>query len=423
MGARRVLIVAGEASSDARGAGLVRALRARGVEAEFFGVGGPALAAEGVTLLARYDRLAVVGLFEALAVVPRALRLLGELKAEIRRRPPDLFLPVDSPEINLRLARVAAERGVPVVYFVAPQVWAWRPGRVRQIARYVRELLVLFPFEVEWFRSRGVCVTYVGHPLADAAAERLARAAAGSAAPQVPPGGAGPRWRGPTAPGGPCEILLLPGSRPGEVRRHVPVMAAAADRLRRLGVSAACAAADAASGAAPGAGGAGPAAGSSGALELRLRLRMADALDERDYQPWAGDAGIALCRDDLLGLAGAADLVVAASGTASLEASLMEAPTIVIYRVSPMTWWLARRLVRVPHVAMANLAAGRAILPELLQEDCTPERLAAEMAALLGDVPRRAAIGAALAGVRRAFGPPGAYERAAERVAAHLGTR
>ncbi len=378
MGSPRVLIVAGEASSDAHGAGLVQALRARGLAAEFFGVGGPALASAGVSLTARYDRFAVVGLLEAVAVVPRALKLLGDLKAQIRSRPPDLFIPIDSPEINLRLARAAAARGVPVVYFIAPQLWAWRAGRVRQIARDVRELLVLFPFEVEWFRERGVTVTYVGHPLVDAAAARLGQ---GEARPETPATG-------------PFEILLLPGSRPGEVARHLPVMAGAVKRLReRTPVS------------------------------LRLRLRMADALAESSYEPWTGAAGIELSRASLFDLARAADLVVAASGTASFEASLMEAPTIVVYRVNPLTWGLARRLVRVPHVAMANLAAGRAILPELLQGECTPDRLAAEMAGLLADPARRASIRAALAGLRGAFGPPGAYERAAARVAGHLEAR
>jgi lipid-A-disaccharide synthase len=378
MGEKSVLIVAGEASSDAHGAGLVRALRARGVAARFYGVGGPALEAAGVELVARYDQLAVVGLFEALAVLPRALRLMNELKRSIRRNPPDLFLPVDSPEINLRLARTAAECGVPVVYFVAPQVWAWRAGRVRQIRRNVRELLVLFPFEIAWFSARDVAATYVGHPLVEAAGARLDASAA-------PPK---------RAHEGAQQVLLLPGSRPGEVRHHLPVMAAAVASLR--------------------------AAGASG---LKCRLRMADALAERDYQPWAQQADIVLCRDPIFDLARDADLVVAASGTASFEASLMEAPTIVVYRVSAMTWWLARRLVRVPHVAMTNLAAGEAILPELLQDDLTAPRLAQEMASLLADPDRRAAMRAALARVRGTFGPPGAYERAAERVAAHLDAR
>ncbi len=405
MGERRVLIVAGEASSDAHGAGLVRALRARGIAARFYGVGGPALAAEGVRLLARYDELAVVGLFEALAVLPRALRLMNELKRSIRRDPPDLFLPVDSPEINLRLAHAAAHRGVPVVYFVAPQVWAWRAGRVRQIRRDVRELLVLFPFELQWFADRAVRATYVGHPLVEAAAARLAddgepaavtgaALAAERAAPPEPPG---------------VEVLLLPGSRPGEVRRHWPVMAAAIAALR-----------SGARGALRGPEGLAP-VGLGG--RLRCRLRMADALIEAHYQPWARQAGVELCRAPVFDLARAADLVVAASGTASFEASLMEAPTIVVYRVSPMTWWLARRLVRVPHVAMANLAAGEAILPELLQGDLTPAHLAGAMAGLLADPARRAAMRSALGRMRGTFGPPGAYERAAQRVAAHLEAR
>jgi len=391
MGERRVLIVAGEASSDAHGAGLVRALRARGVAARFYGVGGPALEAAGVALLARYDQLAVVGLSEALAVLPRALHLMHGLKRSLRREPPDLFLPVDSPEINLRLAHVAAQRGVPVVYFVAPQVWAWRAGRVRQIRRDVRELLVLFPFEVEWFAAHDVRATYVGHPLVEAAAARLDAA------------------QGHAVGTGAAEVLLLPGSRRGEVRRHLPVMAAAVARLRSGGPTRV-----------GGPGGPGDRPQGQPPEGLNCRLRMADALSEEHYQPWARQAGIDLCRDPVFDLARAADLVVAASGTASFEASLMEAPTIVVYRVSPMTWWLARRLVRVPHAAMANLAAGKAILPELLQSDLTAARLAGEMAGLLADPDRRASMRSALARMRGTFGPPGAYERAAERAAAWL---
>lgn len=372
---RRVLIVAGEASSDAHGAGILRALQQCGLEVSFYGVGGPALEAAGMRLLARYDDLAVVGLFETIGVLPRAIRLLGRLRAEITRRPPDLFLPIDSPEINLRLTRSARRSGVPVVYFIAPQLWAWRARRVRILRDCIRELLVLFPFEEEWFERRGVPTTYVGHPMVDAAR-------AHSPAAEI--------RRRSTDREGQAVGLLLPGSRPGEVRRHLPQLASAAKLLRRR---------------VPG---------------LRWVLRMADDLDEEFYQPWAAKAAIELRRDPLFDLSAGADVAVAASGTASFEVSLMGTPTVVVYRMNRLTWWLARRMVRVPWVSMTNLAAGKPVLPELLQDACTPERIAAEVEGLIGDPVRRARMRQDLLGLREGFGKRGAYARAAERVMIRL---
>jgi lipid-A-disaccharide synthase len=374
MGRRRVLLVAGEASGDAHGAGLVRALRAGGLDADFYGVGGPAMAEAGVALRHHFRELAVVGLTEALARLPRAVALWRDLTRELRRAPPDLFVPIDAPELNLRLASAAAGRGVPVVYFVAPQLWAWRASRVRALRRSVRELLVLFPFEPDWFSARGVPTTYVGHPLIDAL-DAL----------RPDPGLPARLGLGENEPFG----LLLPGSRPGEIARHLPVLAAAAART--------------------------PA--------LRWVVRRAPEVEPAAYRRRAGDASrIALSDEPLLSLAAAARIVVAASGTASFEAALTGTPLIVVYRVSAITWALARRLVRVPWVSMANLTAGRAIVPELLQGDFTPERLAAEIAALLADPERAARMRADLASLRARFDTRGAYARAAERVRHHLET-
>lgn len=371
----RVMLVAGEASGDAHGAGMARALRAAGCDAQLFGVGGAAMAAAGVELQPGSQDLAVVGLTEVIGRLPRVLRLMRRLAAEIRRDPPDLFVPIDAPEFNLRLAAVAARRGVPVVYFVAPQVWAWRARRVGVLRRCVRELLVLFPFEPEWFAARGVRATFVGHPLID---ELEA-------------------FR--PDPGLPADLgltdgdtlgVMLPGSRPGEIARHLPIFGAAAQRLRAR------------------------------FPRLRWVVRQAPGVPDEAYEPWARDGTLALRRDAVIALASAAQIVVSASGTASFEAALTTTPLIVVYRVSPVTWALARRLVRVPWVSMANLTAGRAIVPELLQHDLTPERLAEAVADLLEDPARRQGMRAELAAVRRRFEARGAYARAAERVLAHL---
>lgn len=363
----RVLVVAGEASSDVHGAGLVAALRARGFEGDFFGVGGPALEAAGVTLMAHYDDLAVIGLIEALGAIPTALKLLRRIRRELSARPPDLFLPIDSPELNLRIACAARRESVPIVYFIAPQVWAWRSRRVRTLVATVDELLVLFPFEEPWFRARGVPVTYVGHPLATAAVNHPEPASRDERL-----------------------ILFLPGSRAGEIARHLPAMA-------------------------------------GGFMELRCRhpdlqgiVRIAPRVRREIYEPWVSRAGLALSDAPLFDLAARAKVGVAASGTASFEAALMGMPTIVVYRLKRITWLIARRLVKIPHVSMANLAAGRAILPELLQDECRAENIAREIERFLKDPALCAETSAALTEMRASFGAADAYDQAAERVLARL---
>jgi lipid-A-disaccharide synthase len=381
----RILIVAGEASSDAHGAGLLRALREQGWEGEAYGVGGPQLAAAGARLIADQRDLAVVGLFEVVGRLPRILRLLARLRTEIRARPPDLFLPVDTPEFNLRLVALAAARGVPVVYFIAPQLWAWRPGRARGLRRAVRELLVIFPFEEPWFRERRVPATYVGNPLVDAARAQRALAPrdreprdATAASPGVP------------NPAGARIGLMLPGSRPGEIRRHLPPLIDARRDLERRGEA------------------------------IRWWLRAAPGLADDFYARWIEGEGIELRREPIAQLAARCDVTVAASGTASFEAALAGTPLVVIYRVHPLTWRLARRLVRVPWVAMANLTLERAVVPELLQDACTGPRIAHEVSRLLNDEAANEGMRRDLAALDGRFGPAGAYARAASRVRAHL---
>lgn len=390
MSAPRILLVAGEASGDAHGAGLVRALRRRNPELRFYGVGGPQMADAGVELLARAEDLAVVGIFEVIGHLPRAVRIFRRLTRCLRRDPPDLFVPIDAPDFNLRLAAQAARRQVPVVYFIAPQMWAWRAKRVRSLRRVARELLVLFPFEEEWFRSRGVAVSYVGHPLVDAARARADLASTG-----CPSGDAQRRAgvarteEGARDRGGEFG-LLLPGSRRSEISRHLPIMLAAVRRLEQR------------------------------FPKLRWRLRAADGIAERFYRRWDWPASLTATREEIFDLASRSRVAVSASGTASFEVALMGTPLVVIYRVSPLTWQIAHRLVRVSWISMANLAAGEAIVPELVQSRCCPSHIAAEVSALLEDERRSQQMRAKLAALRESFGPPGAYARAADRVLAHL---
>ncbi len=370
-----ILLAAGEASGDAIGAGLVAALRARGVEARFRGVGGPAMAAAGVELLGDSRDLAVVGVFEVATQLPRILTLMQRVRSEMRRHPPDLFVPIDSPDFNFRLACTARACGIPVVYCVAPQLWAWRARRVRALRRDVHELLVLFPFEEAWFRSRGVNATYVGHPLVDAI--RSFRPDPALSARLGIPGQEG-------------FGLLLPGSRPGVVRRHMPVLRAATQRLATRF---------------PG---------------LRWLVRQAAEVPAQAYGTWVDGERVQLTKESVFELATAARVVVSASGTASFEAALTGTPLLVFYRVAALTWALAHRMVSVPWIAMANLASERSIVPELLQGDFTAQRVASEVTGLLTDNDRRARMRDDLLALRERFGPPGAFARAAERIAAAL---
>jgi len=367
MARRRILVVAGEASSDSHGAGLIARLKARGEEAEFYGIGGNAMAAEGVQLIAHSDELSVVGLFEALSILPRAISLLRRIRTSIKEDPPDLFIPIDSPDFNLRLVGNAHKQGVPVLYFVAPQVWAWRSGRVNLLKKFVAELLVLFPFEKAWFTSRGVETTYIGHPKLDAALSFSSSAV-------------------PATESHSPRILFLPGSRRGEVSRHLPILAGAVGVLKSTH----------------------PAA--------RFVLRMSDSLPESFYQSLIGSELIELSRSPMTDLCHESDLAVSVSGTASFEVALSGTPCIVVYKMNFLSWLIARQIVQIKHVSMANIAAGKVIVPELLQADCNPMRIAAELSNLIADDQKLITMRQELLALRDLFGEPGAYDRAASRV-------
>jgi lipid-A-disaccharide synthase len=359
-----MMIVAGEASADLHGARLVHALRRRWPELDCFGIGGPALRRAGTRILVEAADLAVVGITEVAAKAPALLRALVLARGELARRRPGLLVLIDFPDFNLLLARSARRLGIPVLYYVSPQVWAWRPGRIRTIARRVDHMAVILPFEAALYRRHGVPVTFVGHPLMDGAA----------------PPAAGPR-------SGPVQVGLLPGSRDREVERHLPVMIAAVERLRpcypeavwRVSVA--------------------PTVASS-----RVDAILAGHGTPGGYETVAGRTS------DLLA---ASTLVVAASGTVTLEAAIAGTPTILLYKVSPLSYRLGRRLVRVAHIGLPNLIAGAPVIPELIQDQATPEAVARHMAALLDDPQSRERMRTALARVRRRLGPPGASERLA----------
>ncbi|MBN1556739.1 MAG: lipid-A-disaccharide synthase [Lentisphaerae bacterium] len=364
------LIIAGEVSGDMRAAGLVRALKARDPETACFGIGGPRMRAAGVETLYDVDAMAVMGLPEVLRRLPFFHTVFHRLLRLAAERRPDAVVLVDYPGFNLRFAERAHALGLRTIYYICPQVWAWHRSRIPRMARTVDRLLAIFPFEPAVFEGTGLRVDFVGHPLVDEA-----RAAREQPALPLP-------W-----PGEP-RVALLPGSRRQEVERILPPLWAAAARLeaRRPGLGFLVAAA-------------------SPAMDRCIRKCIAAQR--------AGPSRWTVVTGESLQILRQARAAMVASGTATVEAALMGCPMIVVYRTAPLTYLLARHLVKVPHVGMVNLTAGARICPEFIQHEARPAALADALAPLLDDGPARDTMRAALAGAAAALGPPGSHARAA----------
>jgi lipid-A-disaccharide synthase len=372
----RLLLSCGEPSGDLYGAELVRHLREQVPDVDVFGLGGDRLQAQGARLTAHVRDLAVVGLWEVVSHLPRLRRIFRTVLAEVDATRPDLAVLVDYPDFNLRLARQLRRRDIPVVYYVSPQVWAWRRRRVRAIRETVSRMIVIFPFEEAVYREAGVPVTFVGHPLVD-----LVRPAEDPAAFLRSAG------LDPSRP----VVAILPGSRAKEVAHNAASLAGAAELLGK------------------------------GRPQLQFLVAVAPSLDPAPVERAFARSGARLVAGATHAALGASRLALVASGTATVEAALLGVPMVVVYRVSRLTYGLGRRLVSVPHFAMVNLIAQRAIVPELEQSDFTPERVAAEAAALLDDPARYERTRQDLAEVRRRLGAPGASARAAALVAKGFG--
>lgn len=374
---QRIFIAAGEQSGDLHAAGVSRAIRGLSPEVELLGVGGREMASAGVRLLARYDPLAVTGVTEVLPRLPKILRLLRDLKRRLSVERPDLYVAVDAPDFNFRLMAHAHELGIPVVYFIVPQFWAWRRGRLRTLSRMVSRALTIFPFEVRLLEEAGVSASFVGHPLA----EEL-----------VPP----EDRRGLKRVLGWDEdrplVAILPGSRANECRRHrAPLMktvnwAAETRPDLQWGWSVA-------PGLVP--------PEKIETTEERLRVHCGPARE----------------------LLRAADAALVASGTATLESALLGTPMIVFYKLAPLTSVLARHWVRVPHFAMVNLLAGGEVVPELFQETCRDTTMGPLLLRLLDDPSMAEGQRREFAKIRAHLRSPGAYRRAAEEILDVLGPR
>ena len=371
MSTPRLLVVAGEVSGDIHAANMLEQLQRLRPGVECFGVGGERLREVGLSCIASSDELSHMGLVEVVRELPGLRRLMARVVDEARRRAPEVAVLVDSPDFNLRLARRLRAAGISVVLYVSPQIWAWRRGRVRLVRRVADEVLCILPFEVGFYESAGVPARYVGHPLVD----EMAREGLVGEAVSKEPG----------------RLALLPGSRAMEVRQLLPTMI---EGLRRLPSSVVD---DAVLVQAP---------GMAAAVEEVLAGTGADARLRR-----VGG------RERRHALA-ASRLAWTASGTATLECALLDVPPVVGYRLQPLSFLLARMLVRVPHVALVNLIAGRRAVPELMQGEWNPDQLVEVTRRML--VADGGSIREALAEVRGRLGRPGARRRAAAAIAARL---
>lgn len=374
---KRVLIVAGEASGEARAARLVEELRARHPEVSFFGIGGARMREAGVDILVDCREMAVLGLIEVLRHYRRIKGVLERMRKLLRHERPDLLILVDYSGFNLRLAPTAKELGIPVLYYISPQVWAWRQKRIYKIREVVDQMVVVFPFEVELYEKAGVPVRYVGHPLVDEVHSDLDR-----------DGALREFGMDPTRP---C-LGLFPGSRRNELQRLLPTLLDAAERIHAT------------------------------RPEVQFLLPQASTLDSTEIDTLLAGRMLPLTvvENRFYDVTRACDAIATASGTATLEVALMGVPLVVVYRISGLSYRIMRRLIKLKHIAMCNIVAGEEVAKELLQDEVTAERISSELMRLL-EPPVHAETVARLAKVRETLGEPGGAARAAAVAAGMLG--
>jgi lipid-A-disaccharide synthase len=371
----KVLVSAGEASGDVYAALVVNELQRIWPQAEFFGCTGPRLRAKGVRTVVDASSLAVVGLVEVVGHIPRIYGEYRRLVEAAREQKPDVAILTDSPDFHLRVARQLRRMGIPVVYLVAPQVWAWRKGRMRRMRRDLAHLLCIFPFEERFFREAGMAATYIGHPLVDLVGPSLRREEF---------------FRKHGLDVGRPLIAVLPGSRRGEAARHLPALLDAVGRL-------------------------------SGKDQRQFVLPASATTGAQFLEQRVGRAPVRVIEGESWNAMAHADVALAASGTVTIEAALLGTPMVTFYRVTWPSWVAGKLLVRVPFFSMVNLVAGRAVVPELMQNQMTGRNLAAEAARLLEDAEARSEMRAGLEEVRRRLETPvSPPERAASIIQAIL---
>ena len=365
------MIVAGEASGDLYGATLATEIRALAPDIRLLGMGGDRMREAGVETLVDANVMAVMGIVEVLGSLPVIVQGFTALKRRLLSDPPRLLILIDYPDFNLRLAKVAKKAGIQVLYFISPQVWAWRSGRVKGIGRVVDMMAVLFPFEVPFYQKAGIPVSFVGHPLLDLVAPALASKEAAASL------GLDPSAR---------VVGLFPGSRKSVIKRLLPVILESAALLKAR------------------------------MPDLQFVLPLASSLRLEDIEPQLKLAGIEVCvisgrNHDVMS---ACDAAISVSGTVIMELALVGVPTVLIYKVSPLTYQIGKRVINVPHIGICNIVAEKRLIKELIQHEAHPEAIATEIDALLNDAAYAGEVRAGLAGVREKLGSGGALVRLAQ---------
>ena len=365
-----VLIIAGEASADLHGSNLVRATKGLDPAVSFYGIGGRQMEEAGVKILIPASEMAVVGLTEVFSKLPKILKAHRTLKNLLKKSPPDLLIPIDYPGFNIHLAGVAKRYKVPVLYYISPQVWAWRTGRVKKIAKRVDRMAVILPFEERFYRERGVNVEYVGHPLLDSVPQHLDK---------------NEMIRKMGLENAYPVLGLLPGSRKEEVGNHLPVMIKALEIL------------------------------SSRYAHLKGLLPVAPTIQPQLVQSFLkpSPAEISISQHSIYDTLTACDLALVASGTATVETAILGIPMVLVYRASPITYWVGKRVIKVPFLGLVNLVAEEQVIPELIQDDLPPDRLAHEALKILEGGQERENMIEKLHRVRERLGRGGASERTA----------
>ena len=368
--AKRIMIVAGEASGDLHGGNLVQAMHQIDPSLRFYGIGGKKLKAAGVELIADSADMAVVGLTEVVSKLGTILKVMAQLKASLKADRPDLIILIDYPDFNLSLAKAAKKYGVRVFYYISPQVWAWRRGRIGKIKKIVDKMAVILPFEASLYNKAGVDATFVGHPLLDVVRAKYSREEA---------------LRRFGLREGITTVGILPGSRQSEVVRLLPEMLMAAEIIEKKLSS------------------------------VQFVLPLADTLEThfvsniiRQYP-----IKVKVIPDEIYDVIGCADIAMVASGTATLETALMGTPMIIIYKVSAPSYYVGKMVINVDHIGLVNIMAGKTIVPELIQEAAIPEAIAAEVIDILTNRERMDDIKTELSKIRDMLGSPGAAVRAA----------
>jgi len=367
-----VLIVAGEKSGENYGAAVVRRFKEFFPGANFFGIGGAKMAAEGVDVLFPMDDLAVVGVFEIISELPRIRRIFGRIQKEIKARRPAAAILIDSPDFNLRLAKKLHKFGIPVLYYISPTVWAWRKGRLKTVKKCVREMCLIFPFEEEIYRRAGIPARFVGHPLIERIKTEFGRS---------------DFLKKYGLDSGRKLISVLPGSRRSELRFHMPILIEALKKIDRE-------------------------------IAAQFVLVLAEDLDLdvlKSLLP-ADAPPVKILREHAYEAMAASDLVLSACGTANLEAALLEAPLLAFYRLSPLTYWAGVHFVKIKTYSIVNILAGEKVIPELIQRDFTAANLAREAQRILSSDAAREEMKTRFRSIRMSLG----RESASENVAAEL---